>query len=1468
MIIMKIKTKDDYYKLIYILLILNTLIFQTKTKDNIILNDIIIVGEENYRYINFVTTSKGVMFLETSPDPGDVGRIFYGINPDGSSYFKDSSGKKSYIYKKNANNNQRTESEIGYFILNSNNSDYSDKEYLISLSQKYVEVLDIEKFEDNIIKTEVTEFIFSNYLPINQIWSINNLRENNLNYFYLGYIIHDTDKEKYNLYLNKYTFEFEEATHTITANAKAIIGIDYTDDKKLFSCYLTKNTYYICFFYYYSKVEYETNKYYLLYFYILVVFDKDLKEIKFSKTLEKIEEKNNTYFFKAVHLRNEIGCLIYYLSNNQPPMIKIMELDISHNIFISCINSTTILNDIYSYNTEVLLNDLIKISDEKICFSSSSNDKTKLIIVIISFYNNNKFTIRYYILKIYDLLKYKFLFDIKLHLYNNNIAFASSVCPNNQCTDNSNEHFSILMFFSYPNSTTYELNIIDYLSNNIENYILFNISEKGIIDNNIFGYIIYGANIISICDNELDFKINETEEYLTENSIILKDKLIKLELPLEEYNVMTCKIEYQIIITEQNYEIFNNYTDIINHFYEDNSEDSYWKKQLYYGKVNNYNIILNNKILTNGCDDICSICYSNNTNKCITCKSITNFEINSFSGKKEKKCLLSTLEETTNEITNGNINEDKINNTEKEITDEITNGNINEDKINNTEKEITDEITNENINEDKINNTEKEITDEITNENINEDKINSTEKEITDEITTENKYTDKITNINEQEKLNEETTQKIKNSEQIIDSKTDDNLENLKDSKEKNYTEKSCSNEDILHNNCNNLTIKDEQIIQLYDTIKNEYIKKNKTEGNIIITKNVIFEITDSNEQKTSINNNVSSIDLGECENKLKEKYNILKSESLIIFKTDSKSEDLKTTYVQYEIYNPNTLEQLDLSICQDYPININIPILLDSEVELLYKSLNESGYNLFDANDSFYNDVCTTFKTENNTDITIEDRRKHFYESNENLTLCQIGCSFQNYNSKTKKSNCKCRVVHKNITTNTKDIQFYTEKFTTNFLKTLKHSNFLVLKCYKLIFDISKLNKNIGFIIMTILLILSIIFIFIHYIKYQNYLPFFINSILKNKFYSDKKDKNKKDKKTKNNKNIKNIEKNKDNKNENKIMSIINKKSSNKSLQRKITKRRTNSLKVKNKKNAPPPRKLNKSKTKRNNNIYNKIFNVNNSDCKFKNTFLRKKNKLNSSSILKLNKINIKPFNSIKNNKINHKIYYNDQELNTLEYNIAIEIDKRTYSQYYWSLLKKKHPILFTFYPNNDYNLTSIKLSLIILSFSLYFTINGFFFSDETMHKIFVNKGSLNFLERIPQILYSVIITTVINTSLKLLSLSELTILSIKKEKNLFSATNKTKIIIKQLKIKFIIFFILNIILNLFFWYFISCFCAVYINTQILLIKDTLYSLSLSMIYPFGLYLLPGFFRIPALRAKNKDKDCLYKISCLIALI
>ena len=226
------------------------------------------------------------------------------------------------------------------------------------------------------------------------------------------------------------------------------------------------------------------------------------------------------------------------------------------------------------------------------------------------------------------------------------------------------------------------------------------------------------------------------------------------------------------------------------------------------------------------------------------------------------------------------------------------------------------------------------------------------------------------------------------------------------------------------------------------------------------------------------------------------------------------------------------------------------------------------------------------------------------------------------------------------------------------------------------------------------------------------------------------------------------------------------------------------------------------------------------------------------------------------------------DQEINTLDYEKAIELDKRTYFQYYISLLKKKHLILFTFLPANDYNLMSLKLSLFLVSFSLYFTINGFFFSDETMHKIYKDSGIYNILYQIPQILYSSLVSSFINMLLKSLSLSEKDILKIKHEQSFKSTVTKSKKIEKCIRIKFIIFFIISLLLMIFFWYFISCFCAVYNNTQIILLKDTLISFGLSMTYPLAINLLPGMFRIPALRAKKKDKKCLYSFSKILSLI
>ena len=92
-----------------------------------------------------------------------------------------------------------------------------------------------------------------------------------------------------------------------------------------------------------------------------------------------------------------------------------------------------------------------------------------------------------------------------------------------------------------------------------------------------------------------------------------------------------------------------------------------------------------------------------------------------------------------------------------------------------------------------------------------------------------------------------------------------------------------------------------------------------------------------------------------------------------------------------------------------------------------------------------------------------------------------------------------------------------------------------------------------------------------------------------------------------------------------------------------------------------------------------------------------------------------------------------------------------------------------------------------------------------------------------------------------------------------------KVKDVIRILKRKFAFFFIISFVLLLGFMYYITCFCGIYENTQIHLIKDSVISFGLSLIYPFGIYLIPGIFRIPALRTRNKDKEYQYKFSKLI---
>ena len=68
------------------------------------------------------------------------------------------------------------------------------------------------------------------------------------------------------------------------------------------------------------------------------------------------------------------------------------------------------------------------------------------------------------------------------------------------------------------------------------------------------------------------------------------------------------------------------------------------------------------------------------------------------------------------------------------------------------------------------------------------------------------------------------------------------------------------------------------------------------------------------------------------------------------------------------------------------------------------------------------------------------------------------------------------------------------------------------------------------------------------------------------------------------------------------------------------------------------------------------------------------------------------------------------------------------------------------------------------------------------------------------------------------------------------------------RIKIKYIIFCILVVSLTVIFWYYVACFCAVFINTQIALLKDAFITFVITLIYPFLITLIPAFMRIISL--------------------
>ena len=256
----------------------------------------------------------------------------------------------------------------------------------------------------------------------------------------------------------------------------------------------------------------------------------------------------------------------------------------------------------------------------------------------------------------------------------------------------------------------------------------------------------------------------------------------------------------------------------------------------------------------------------------------------------------------------------------------------------------------------------------------------------------------------------------------------------------------------------------------------------------------------------------------------------------------------------------------------------------------------------------------------------------------------------------------------------------------------------------------------------------------------------------------------------------------------------------------------------------------------------------------------------------------NIENNGKTKNNQKNNKgkqdkknknlKFTNLYEINTLKYKDVLTYDKRNCFEYYISLLRTKHPILFTFCPIKDYNSRIIKLCLFFLVFSINYAINFAFFNEDIIHKIFEEQGKYDVRFFLPKIGISFAITRISSILLNFIFLSERFILKIKQQPGLESANSKASSLERTLIIKYIIFYITSFLFLIFFWMLLSSFGAVYQNTQIFVFKNALISFSFSLVYPFIINIIPSIIRMISLNDNSGCNEIFYNINKFLQIL
>ena len=576
----------------------------------------------------------------------------------------------------------------------------------------------------------------------------------------------------------------------------------------------------------------------------------------------------------------------------------------------------------------------------------------------------------------------------------------------------------------------------------------------------------------------------------------------------------------------------------------------------------------------------------------------------------------------------------------------------------------------------------------------------------------------------------------------------------------------------------------------------------------------------------------VPLINFQNCYNKIQSIYNI--TQDLIIAIVDRLDQNNPNT--SYSIYHPVSGEKLDAAaICKDETISIVETLSIDKddpEYELKMSLIGQN-INIYNSEDSFFNDICFYFNNSKKRDIALSDRIKYLHQD---TNLCDSGCKQVNFDLATQQAQCDCK--YNDIETEEKNNELIKDNeildaVAGELLEFINTSNIFIVKCYKYIFKY--IDDSIGAIISLILLCLNIGFTLLFFLYELNKVKLYVYS---------------------------------------------------------LTEGYINYLGMQ--KREPPRRKSHKIITNNANNEFkNKMIDKETNSFKNDNSnviiYDGKQKKIKSGSMKINNKLkgNFKDSLDIpSDNKINYEKklkkveekYQNHNEkdakfieeylstsLDDLEYDDAIVKDKRSFCEYFCEQFIEKQNIAYTFFASDPITPRSIKIILFIFNLILNFVINALFITEEyisILYHLDEKDSFFSFFTRsIERFIKTTIVGEVIDYIISFFFIEESKIKGFfKREKDDINALKQNMIqFIKELKNRYLSFIILVFFIIIISFFYLLCFNYAYPYTQIEWIKTSVTVIVIRQLLSCLIIFLEVVFRFLSFKIQSEK---LYKFS------